>query len=114
VAHARLATAYVALGLLGGIVLYVVGFFYKIVPLLSWTVRFRGRVGKGRVPTVAELYSARLAYVQLGVMALGVVLLVTGIGSGSLHVTRCGTVLFLVGVGIFVSQIARVAFGGRS
>lgn len=114
VAHARLATAYVALGLLGGIVLYVVGFFYKIVPLLSWTVRFRGRVGKGRVPTVAELYSARLAYVQLGVMALGIVLLATGIGSGSLHVTRCGTVVFLVGVGIFVSQIARVAFGGRS
>jgi hypothetical protein len=112
--HPRLATAYVAVGLLGGIVLYVVGFFYKIVPLLSWTVRFRGRLGKAPVPTIAELYSGHVAYVQLGIMSAGVVLLAAGIGAASPHVARCGTVLFLGGVLIFAMQIARVAFGGRS
>ncbi|HEX5829351.1 MAG TPA: hypothetical protein VFY16_00130, partial [Gemmatimonadaceae bacterium] len=60
VRHPRLATAYVLLGLLGGIVLYVVGHFYKIVPFLAWITRFRGRAGRERVPTVAELYSARV------------------------------------------------------
>ncbi len=112
--HARLATMYIVVGLLGGIVLYVVGLFYKIVPLLAWTARFRGRMGKGPVPTVAQLYSAKVAYVQLGVMTLAVVLLASGVGAGITHMTRCGAVLFLAGVMLFISQIARVAFGGRS
>jgi hypothetical protein len=112
--HARLATMYIAVGLLGGIVLFVVGFFYKIVPLLAWTARFRGRMGKGPVPTVAQLYSAKVAYVQLGLMTLAVVLLAGGIGAGMTHVTRCGAVLFLAGILLFTTQIARVAFGGRS
>ena len=112
--HARLATMYIAVGLLGGIVLFVVGFFYKIVPLLAWTARFRGRMGKGPVPTVAQLYSAKVAYVQLGLMTLAVVLLAGGIGAGMTHVTRCGAVLFLGGILLFTTQIARVAFGGRS
>ncbi|HEU6449836.1 MAG TPA: hypothetical protein VFT57_00350 [Gemmatimonadaceae bacterium] len=112
--HARLATMYIVVGLLGGIVLYVVGFFYKIVPLLAWTARFRGRMGKGPVPTVAQLYSAKVAYIQLGVMTLAVVLLASGVGAGITHLTRCGAVLFLAGVVLFISQRARVAFGGRT
>jgi hypothetical protein len=112
--HARLATMYIGVGLLGGIVLYVTGFFYKIVPLLAWTARFRGRMGKGPVPTVAQLYSQKVAHVQLGFMTVGVVLLAGGIGAGTTHVTRCGAVLYLVGVLLFTTQIARVAFGGRS
>jgi hypothetical protein len=112
--HARFATMYIVVGLLGGIVLYVSGFFYKIVPLLAWTARFRGKMGKGPVPTVAQMYSAKVAHVQLGLMALGVVLLAGGIGTAAAHVTRCGAVLFLAGVMLFTTQIARVAFGGRS
>jgi len=112
--HARLATAYVALGLLGGIVLYVVGFFYKIVPLLAWTARYRNRIGKGTLPTVAEMFSARVAHVQLALMVVGVALLATGVGVASTHVARCGAALFLGGVLLFASQIARIAVGGRS
>lgn len=114
VASLRLVTAYVTTALLGGIVLYVMGFFYKIVPLLAWTARFRGRMGKGKVPTVAELYSPRVAQVQLVVMTAGVALLGGGILAGSAHVTRCGAVLFLGGILLFMSQIIRVASGGRA
>jgi hypothetical protein len=53
---------------------------------------------------VAQTFSARVAHVQLACMPLGVTLLATGIGAGSVHVTRCGTVLFLTGVGLFVRQ----------
>lgn len=112
-AQARLATAYVLVGLLGGIVLYVVGFFYKIVPLLAWTSRYRGRAGSAGVPTVAEMFSAKLAHVQLGLMAFGVALLGGGTLAGATHPVRCGAVLFLAGVLLFVSQIVRIAFGGR-
>jgi hypothetical protein len=112
IAQPRLATAYVVVGLLGGVILYVAGFFYKIVPLLAWTVRYPDRMGKGTAPTVAETFSARVALVQLVVMTLGVALLAGGIGASSVHVTRCGAVLFLAGVMLFVSQIVRVAIGG--
>lgn len=107
----RLAVAYVTVAVLGGIVLYVVGFFYKIVPLLAWTVRYRDRMGKGTAPTVAQTFSTRIAHLQLGVMTLGVTLLAAGITAGSVHVVRCGSVLVLLGVILFVSQIARVAIG---
>ena len=111
VAHPRLATAYIVVGLLGGIILYVVGFFYKIVPLLAWTVRYRDRMGTGTAPTVAQTFSARVAHVQLALMALGVALLATGVAVASVHVTRCGAALFLAGVILFVTQIVRVAAG---
>jgi hypothetical protein len=110
--HARLATAYVAVGLLGGIVLYVAGFFYKIVPLLAWTVHYRDQMGKERVPTVAEMFSARVAHMQLAAMASGVTLLGGGLGAGSSIVTRAGALLFASGVALFASQIIRVARGG--
>jgi hypothetical protein len=92
-------------------VLYVIGFFYKIVPLLAWTARFRGRMGKEPVPTVAQLYSARLGYVQLGLMAGGVAILSAGTAAGSAHAARCGAVLFLGGVLVFLAQLGRVARG---
>ena len=111
VAHPRLATAYVAVGLLGGIVLYVAGFFYKIVPLLAWTLRYRGRAGGEQLPALADLFSARVAHVQLVAMALGVALLAAGIGARSVAVARGGALLFAAGVALFASQIARV---GRS
>ena len=111
VEHPRLATAYIIVGLLGGIILYVIGFFYKIVPLLAWTVRYRDRMGRGDAPTIAQTFSSRVAHVQLGLMALGVTLLATGTLAGSAHVTRCGAVLFLAGVILFLTQIHRVVAG---
>jgi hypothetical protein len=110
-AHPRLATAYIVTGLLGGIVLYVIGFFYKIVPLLAWTARFRGRMGREPVPTVAEMYSVRLAQVQLGLMAGGVAVLAGAVGAGSAAGARAGAVFFLSGVLLFLVQLARVVAG---
>lgn len=111
VAHPRLATAYVIVGLLGGIILYVVGFFYKIVPLLAWTVRYRNRMAGAPAPTIAQTFSSRVAHVQLVLMTLGVTLLASGTGAGSVHVVRCGAVLFLAGVVLLVTQVYRVAVG---
>ncbi|HEX6574671.1 MAG TPA: hypothetical protein VF042_06830, partial [Gemmatimonadaceae bacterium] len=110
--HGRLATAYIALGLLGGITMYVVGLYYKIVPLLAWTTRYGSRMGKEKLPAVTDMYSARVAWLQLGSMFLAVTLLFAGIAAASPHVARCGAVLFLGGVLLFAGQIARIAYGG--
>lgn len=110
-ASGRLAVAYVTLGLIGGIVLYVIGLYYKIVPLLAWTTRYGARMGKEKLPGVTDMYSARIAKIQLGLMFTAVTLLVTGIATASSHVARCGSALFLGGVLLFASQIARVVYG---
>ncbi|HVX42021.1 MAG TPA: hypothetical protein VHB25_20835 [Gemmatimonadaceae bacterium] len=108
----RLATAYIVVGLLGGIVTYVVGFFYKIVPLLAWTARYRGQTSKPGVPTVAEMFSARVAKVQLGIMPGAVALLALAIALASPTLAYIGAALFAAAVLLFDSQIIRVALGG--
>ena len=94
--------------------LYVTGFLYKIVPLLAWTVHFRGRMGQGPVPTVADTFSARVAHGQLGLMVTGVLLLLGGTALGSDHATRCGALLVMGGILLFAGQLGRVAAGRQS
>lgn len=105
----RLAVAYVTTGLLGGVVLFTVGQFYKIVPFLAWISRFRSRVGKGAVPTVADLYSAKVARVQLVIMAAAVLSISAGVLAGAGVLVRLGAVGFAAGVVIFAAQVMRVA-----
>jgi hypothetical protein len=112
--HGRLAIAYATLGILGGIIVYIIGLFYKIVPLLAWTTRYGTRMGREKLPAVSEMYSQQVAKVQLVLMISGVTLLVTGTATASTHVARSGAVLFFCGVLLFASQMARVAYGGRS
>jgi hypothetical protein len=107
----RLAVAYLVLGLLGGIVLFVIGQFYKIVPFLAWIARFRARVGKEKLPAVADLYSARVALVQWGIMVVAVIILVAGTLAGHPRCVRMGAGLFSVGTILLFSQIVRVARG---
>ena len=110
-AATRLATVYVLVGLLGGIVLYVIGFFYKIVPLLAWTAHFSGKASMPGAPTVADLFSARIARVQLADMVAAIVVLAAAIVIGSGAAAYAGASLFLIGVLLFASQIGRIAFG---
>ena len=102
------------LGLLGGIVIFVVGFFYKIVPLLAWIARHTGKASTAGAPTIAQMYSSRVAETQLVFMTCAIAVLVTGILSRSSSATYTGASLFLVGVLLFVSQIVRVLLAGRT
>ena len=108
----RLATVYVLLGLVAGIVVFVSGFFYKIVPLLAWTARYSGARRTAGAPTVAHLFSARVAEIQLGVMVSALVTLSAAILIGSTIGAYAGASLFMLGVLLFVSQIGRVALAG--
>ncbi len=109
--YRRLDTAYVMLGLLGGLTLYVIGQFYKIVPFLTWMARFRGNMGKKRVPTVAQLYSPLVAHMDLALFAAAILWLEIGVITGTVLVVRLAACLFVAGAGLFASQIARVTFG---
>jgi len=109
--YRRLDTAYVMLGLLGGLTLYAVGQFYKIVPFLTWMARFRDDMGKKRVPTVAQLYSPRIAHIGLASFGAAIPGMTIGVITGITPVVRVAAILFVAGAGLFVSQMARVTFG---
>jgi hypothetical protein len=96
---------------LGGLALYVVGQFYKIVPFLAWISRFRNDIGKRRVPTIAALYSQQIANTDLLLFVVAVGGLALGILTGATAIVRTAAVLFVAGVLLFASQMIRVAFG---
>jgi hypothetical protein len=107
----RLDITYIVLGVLGGLALYVVGQFYKIVPFLAWISRFRNDIGKRRVPTIAALYSQQIANTDLLLFVVAVGALALGILTGAAAIVRTAAVLFVAGVLLFASQMIRVAFG---
>jgi len=107
----HLDTSYILIGLLGGLALYVIGQFYKVVPFLAWMARFRDDMGRKRVPTVAQLYSSRIAHTDLLLLVLGIVGMSGGTLIGISNIVRGSACLFAIGVALFVSQMIRVAFG---
>ncbi|MGH7654323.1 MAG: hypothetical protein ACREN6_06630 [Gemmatimonadaceae bacterium] len=114
VAAPRIAVAYVVAGLLGAVALFVCGFLYKIVPLLAWTARYRRRAGKRAAQTIAGTYSARIAGLQLGLMASALSILVVAIMAASVRGVQTGAALFFIGAVLFVGQLLWVTFGGRA
>ena len=56
----QLENAYGFLGLLGFVTLAIIGMLYKIVPFLVWFGCYGRRLGREKVPTLAEMYSTRL------------------------------------------------------
>ena len=58
--HATLTTAY-GVALIGGLLLFVAGHYYKILPFLLWNSRFAPLAGKRALPRIADLYNAKIA-----------------------------------------------------
>jgi cbb3-type cytochrome oxidase subunit 1 len=56
----QLENVYGLLALLGVFTLAILGMLYKIVPFLVWHARYSKQIGRSKVPTLADLYSARL------------------------------------------------------
>jgi hypothetical protein len=104
--HQRLATAYIVTALIGGLVPFVTGILYEIVPTLAWTARFAGRLNRGWIPSVSGLYSERLAMLQLVASSAGVLLILAGIGGLGPSAARAGALVFAGAVCIFIYQIA--------
>ena len=89
----QLENLYGFLGLLGVVSLAVIGMLYKIVPFLVWFGTYSSKVGFNQVPSLSELYSARLQKAGFGLYACG--LAVTGAGIVMAHglLVRGGTLL---------------------
>jgi hypothetical protein len=107
VASARVATAYV-LAVLLGISLFVAAHYYKIVPFLVWFHRFGPQAGKGPVPRVSELYSARAASLAGVLLAAGSGTLVAAVALGLGGVARLGAAVLAAGVAVVFLQMLKL------
>lgn len=107
-ADPRLLTAYFMV-LLGALTLFVAGHYYKIVPFLVWNHRFGPLLGKQKVPRVVELYSERVAHVNVVLLVAGLAGLVVATYLGAAALARAAALVFAAGVWTQVVVIARVA-----
>lgn len=105
----HLLTTYVFVLVVGGISLFIAGHYFKIVPFLVWYHRYGSRVGKGTVPRVAELYSARAVHAALALFVLGVVATAFGIASGIAALVRGGAVTLFAAVAVEAREMVRIA-----
>lgn len=104
----RPATAYVLTAILG-ITIFVAAHYYKIVPFLVWLHRFGHLAGKTRVPSVAELYSARWSTVAGALVVLGAAALPVSVLAGTPMGARAGALVLCAGLLVEGAQLVGVA-----
>jgi hypothetical protein len=104
----RLLTTYFVV-LLGAITLFIAGHYYKIVPFLVWNHRYGPLLGKKKVPKVAELFSEKVASVNVVLLVSGLVGVAIGTYVGSETLARVAAIVFAAGALLEVVVIARVA-----
>lgn len=103
-----LATAYVTTLVLA-LSLFVAGHQYKILPFLVWFHRFGPLAGRERVPTVSELYSARLAGIAAVLLVVGAYGVCLSVALGASFLARPAAGLFAGGALTEALQLAGVA-----
>lgn len=87
---------YAVLTLLGWLVLFITGIWYRLLGFLLWLHFYRGRAG-GEQKTAAELIHRGTAWIALALLAGGVLLIATGTALGSSAAAGAGAWTFLGG-----------------
>jgi hypothetical protein len=100
-------TVYAELILLGWLVLFITGIWYRLLGFLIWLHFYRGD-GRRPAVTAAELVHRPVAWTALALMAGGVIGVVWGTGAGSVAVARAGAAGVLAGSLLVAGQYARM------
>jgi len=105
----RLATAYGAILVPGALSLFVIGFYYKILPFLTWYHRFGPVAAERPVPRVADLFDSRWATAATIALVAGAAGMPGGILAGSEALVRAAAVAFAGGTGIVIAQMIGIS-----
>lgn len=100
-------TVYAELILLGWLVLFITGIWYRLLGFLIWLHFYSGGGIQPR-PTAAELVNRSAAWTALGLMVVGVLMLVYGTAAGSAGAARMGAVGILAGSLLVAGQYVRI------
>lgn len=94
---------------LGFVGFVVLGTLYHVVPFIVWIHRYSDRLGLEPVPMLDDLYDARLARLDFGLVVSGVAAVVARDLAGlSTGVETAGWTLVLAGVAAFAANLLRV------
>ncbi|NLV03707.1 hypothetical protein [Haloferax volcanii] len=94
---------------LGFVGFVVLGTLYHVVPFIVWVHRYSDRLGLEPVPMLDDLYDARLARLDFGLVVSGVAAVVARDLAGlSTGVETAGWALVLAGVAAFAANLLRV------
>jgi hypothetical protein len=104
----RWALAYGIIAFGGWASLTIVGMMLKIVPFLVWYRVYAPRVGRGTVPTLAEIGWPAAERLALVLLPAGVVALAAGVGAGHPLGIRLAALLVTGGAAAFAAVLARV------
>jgi hypothetical protein len=89
----QLENLYGLLGVLGVVSLAILGMLYKIVPFLVWFGRYRGEIGRHRVPNLADLYATPVQVAGFALWAAGLFIAAVGTVLASELVVRLGALV---------------------
>jgi hypothetical protein len=107
VAGPRVALAYLVLAF-GWVSLTVAGMLLKIVPFLVWYRAYGGRVGRGQVPTLAELSWAPGELLAFVLLTVGAAALAVTVALGDGSAIRVAAILVAGGAVAFAAVIGHV------
>ena len=105
---AQLENVYGFLAFIGVVTFAILGMLYKIVPFLVWFASYSGAIGRGRVPSLTDLYSPALQSVGYWLFLAGVV--GTAVATTLDHevAVRSGCAVLLASVAVFVVNVGRM------
>ncbi len=104
----QLENLYGVLGVLGVVTLAILGMLHKILPFLVWYGRYSREVGKHRVPSFSELYSARLQEAAYWLYVTGLIGLSVGIVRANNAGVRAGSLILTASVALLVCNTGRI------
>jgi len=94
----QLENVYGYLGLIGVVSFAIIGMLYKIIPFLVWFGRYSREIGRAKVPSLADLYSARLQALGYWAYLAGLAATCAAIVPGSETGVRIGCAFLAIAV----------------
>ena len=105
---AQMENVYGFLAFIGVVTFAILGMLYKVVPFLVWYASYSKAIGRGKVPSLAGLYSPTLQATGYWLFISG--LLLTSVATALAHEScvRAGCVVLLASVIVFAVNIGKV------
>ncbi len=102
----QLENVYGFLGLVGVVTFAIIGMLYKIIPFIVWFGTYSQHIGRSQVPSLAELYSARLQIISYWIFLAGLLTTLLAMEFSNLTAVRCGTGLLAASLAVFGFNVA--------
>ena len=100
----RLITTY-GVALIGGLLLFVAGHYYKILPFLLWNHRFAPHAGKRALPRIVDLYDGRIAAIAGAASTVGMISLAIAVLLRAAPLATIAAVLVAAGILLQAGQL---------